>query len=100
MPGLHRRGVDGHAPAQPAAEDGQPVSHGVTWLIRPQPRSSARLRLFCLAYAGGGASLFRSWPNGLPADVEVCGVQLPGRETRLFERPFMAMGPLVDDLVA
>ena len=58
----------------------------------------ARLRLFCLPYAGGGASIFRTWPDGLPADVEVCPIQLPGRGTRLMERPFTQLSPLVEAL--
>lgn len=47
-----------------------------------RPVADARLRLFCFPHAGGAASLFRLWHAGLPAGVEVCGVQLPGREGR------------------
>ena len=43
-----------------------------SWVRRPQPNPEARLRLFCLPYAGGGASIFRTWPSALPADVAVC----------------------------
>jgi medium-chain acyl-[acyl-carrier-protein] hydrolase len=32
--------------------------------------------------------IFRNWSDGLPADVEVCPVQLPGRGIRLMEGPF------------
>lgn len=42
--------------------------------------------------------MFRTWSNALPADVEVCPVQLPGRSTRLMERPFTEMSPLVEVL--
>jgi medium-chain acyl-[acyl-carrier-protein] hydrolase len=45
------------------------------------------VRLFCFPYAGGGASVFYPWARGLPAGVEVCAVQLPGREARLREAP-------------
>lgn len=48
----------------------------------------ARMRMFCFPYAGGGASIFRGWTASLPADLEVCPVQLPGRESRLREAPF------------
>ena len=47
-----------------------------------KPRPQPRLRLFCFPYAGRGVSIFRAWPDGLTADVEVCPGQLPGRETR------------------
>jgi medium-chain acyl-[acyl-carrier-protein] hydrolase len=53
------------------------------------------LRLFCFPYAGGGASIFRTWSAGLPATIEVCPVQLPGRETRLKEAPYPHLPPLV-----
>ena len=64
------------------------------WLTRPLPRPSARLRLFCLPYAGGSASVFRSWSDRLPSDVELCPVQLPGRESRLSEPRYERIAPL------
>src|SRR5262249_33598404 len=48
---------------------------------------------FCLPFAGGGAGAFRAWPDGLPADVDVCPVHLPGREARYTE-------PAIDDVDA
>ncbi|WP_323747403.1 thioesterase II family protein [Catenulispora rubra] len=43
--------------------------------------------LFCLPYAGGGASVFRRWPASFIPDIRVLPVQLPGRETRIAEPP-------------
>lgn len=40
-----------------------------------------------------------SWQNALPAHVEVCGVQMPGRGARFGEVPFRRMTDLIDDLV-
>ena len=54
--------------------------------------------MFCFPYAGTGAAIFRVWPDGLPADVEVCPVQFPGRGTRLKETPFTRLSPLVEAL--
>ena len=68
------------------------------WITRPRPAPRARLRLFCLPHAGGGASAFRGWADALPAEVEVCPVQLPGRENRITEAPFDRMSPLIDAL--
>lgn len=68
------------------------------WVAFRAATGRARLRLFCLPYAGGGASVFRTWPVGLPPDVEVCPIQLPGRETRLAEAPFSRLAALVDAL--
>jgi medium-chain acyl-[acyl-carrier-protein] hydrolase len=51
--------------------------------------------MFCFPYAGGGASAYRGWAAALPGDVEVCPVQLPGRESRLREKPFTHSEPLI-----
>jgi surfactin synthase thioesterase subunit len=66
------------------------------WISRPNP--AARLRLFCLPYAGGGATTFRTWHAHLPGDVEVCAVQLPGRENRFPEPPFTDLVELAQAL--
>jgi medium-chain acyl-[acyl-carrier-protein] hydrolase len=67
------------------------------WVVTARPNPGARLRLFCLPYAGGGASAYRFWAADLP-DTEVCAVQLPGRESRLGERPCSEMAPLISTL--
>ena len=69
-----------------------------SWMTCRKPIPQARLRLFCFPYAGGGVSIFRAWSDGLPADVEVCPVQLPGRGTRLMEPPFTRLSPLIQAL--
>lgn len=53
------------------------------WVIRPRSNPRAALRVLCFPFAGGGASVFRTWPAQLPPDVEVLAVEMPGRETRL-----------------
>lgn len=68
------------------------------WFVRT-PRAKARLRLLCVSFAGGGASAYHSWPQQLPSDVEVCALQLPGRETRLKEAPRTSLVGLIDQLV-
>jgi medium-chain acyl-[acyl-carrier-protein] hydrolase len=67
----------------------------VGWVLRLRPDGVTRLRLFCFPYAGGAAGVYRSWPDDLPSDVEVCAVRLPGREARLSERPFETAERLV-----
>jgi medium-chain acyl-[acyl-carrier-protein] hydrolase len=42
--------------------------------------------------------VFRTWSDGLPADVEVCPIQFPGRGTRLTEPPFSQISLLVEAL--
>ena len=68
------------------------------WIICPQARPSARIRLFCFSYAGVGASAFRGWTGHLPSAIDVCFVQLPGRENRLRERPYTCMDDLIPSL--
>lgn len=65
------------------------------WITKPRPNPSAALRLLCIPYAGGGASAFRTWPAGLPADVEVWAIELPGRETRAKEAPLHSRNALM-----
>lgn len=68
------------------------------WFASPKPNPAARLRLFCFPYAGGGTTVFWKWADHLPADVEVCLAQLPGRGTRLLHAPYTQMPPLVETL--
>lgn len=42
--------------------------------------------------------MYRPWGAELPADVELCSVQLPGRETRLREPAFRDLAELVSEL--
>lgn len=52
----------------------------------PRPNPASRARLFCFPYAGGTAAIFRPWPGYLPAEIELCAVQYPGRGSRIAER--------------
>lgn len=61
-----------------------------------EPDPEANLRLFCFPYGGGGASIFRQWQENMPGGIEICPVQLPGRENRIDEPPFTVMSHLVE----
>ncbi|HEX2209941.1 MAG TPA: thioesterase domain-containing protein [Longimicrobium sp.] len=69
------------------------------WTVFPSPNPNARLRLFCFPYAGGGATIFATWPRALPPEVEVVAVQPPGREARIAEKPYGDLGQLVDAML-
>jgi len=69
------------------------------WLNCPRPNPRASLRLFCFPYAGGGISTYHSWSNNWLDEVEVCTIQLPGRENRLGEPPFTDLAPLLGALL-
>jgi medium-chain acyl-[acyl-carrier-protein] hydrolase len=69
------------------------------WFIMDTSDNSVDIRLFCFPYAGGGASIYRSWYGELDDGVDVCPVQLPGRENRIAETPFTNI-KLLTDLLA
>lgn len=69
------------------------------WFVR-HGNADPTLRLFCFSYAGGCSTVFRSWSNHLPGSVEVCAIQLPGRESRSAEQPYRRLRSLVTDLHA
>lgn len=64
----------------------------------------AAVRLLCLPHAGAGATVYRAWGAGLPAEVGLCPVQPPGREKRRGERLLTTVeeivGPLATDVLA
>jgi medium-chain acyl-[acyl-carrier-protein] hydrolase len=71
------------------------VESSASWIKTFHPRREPRLRLLCFPFAGGGASVFRTWGEALPPHVEVWSVQLPGREERFREKPFTRCSELV-----
>jgi medium-chain acyl-[acyl-carrier-protein] hydrolase len=54
----------------------------------------------CFPYAGGTASVFRSWHPQLPGQVEVLAIRLPGRGERSAEPPLTEWHELVAPLSA
>lgn len=70
------------------------------WLAFYKRNPPAKLRLFCLPYAGGSAAIYNNWFESLPPQVEVCPVQLPGRGSRIPEKPFTRMETLVAEMVS
>ncbi len=66
------------------------------WIPFRKPNPSAKVRLFCFPYAGGGASVYRQWGQQLPPEIDVCAVQLPGRESRLREEPISDMATMAE----
>jgi amino acid adenylation domain-containing protein len=93
-------GVESGATANDSSKDKSmsTVTAFDSWIAFRKPNPRARLRLFCFPYAGSGASIFRIWSDSLPADVELCPVELPGRGTRPMETPFTQLAPLVEAL--
>jgi len=75
------------------------VEHALSvWLPYRRPRNKPTIRLFCFAHAGGSAAIFREWNNLLPPHIEVCAIQLPGREARSGEPLRRRMDSIVSEL--
>lgn len=75
-----------------------PIALDTRWIATSRRETDARLRLFCLPNGGGGASMYRPWMSIAPKGLEICPIQLPGREGRLAEPPFTSVFPLVEVL--
>ncbi|MFJ4689441.1 thioesterase II family protein [Streptomyces sp. NPDC088789] len=71
-----------------------PTQRPNRWLLR-EPSPTAAARLFCLPYSGCGASMYRAWPDWI-GSIEVCPVQLPGRENRMREPSYTSYEALAD----
>jgi medium-chain acyl-[acyl-carrier-protein] hydrolase len=85
-----------HAPIRP--NENSSVERPDPWIERWGEKPLDGPRLLCFPYAGGGANIFRAWQANLPG-IEVCPVQLPGRERRMLEPPLNRMGELVSALL-
>ncbi|MDM9383687.1 beta-ketoacyl synthase N-terminal-like domain-containing protein [Chlorogloeopsis sp. ULAP01] len=77
----------------------QEVAPANLWIANLHSNPKAHLRLFCFPYAGAGASIFSAWAKELTPEIEVCPIQLPGRENRLQEAPFTGLSRLIQTLV-
>lgn len=69
------------------------------WLPYCRPETGQPgVRLLCFSHAGGSALAFRTWPEKFPWNIQVCAVQLPGRENRLREPYFRRIPELMERL--
>lgn len=69
------------------------------WVQRFSPRPACELRLICFHHAGVGAAVYRPWALQMPAEVEVCAIELPGRGSRLREAPLDSVQKIVTELL-
>jgi len=64
----------------------------------PRPNPDAGLRLVCLPYSGGRASVFNDLAAELPGEVELWAIEPPGHGRRLREAPLTRLEPLVEQV--
>ena len=67
--------------------------------IMPEIKKSAKRRLFCFPFAGGGASAYRNWLSESLDDLEIIAMQPPGRENRMGDRLLESMDDIVTGVV-
>lgn len=64
------------------------------------PNRESFCRIFCFPFAGGSASFFSEWSTILTRHgIEVCAVQLPGREERIYEKLQVNAKELASEIV-
>jgi medium-chain acyl-[acyl-carrier-protein] hydrolase len=76
------------------------VARAEGWIVGPAQQEPPAFRLFCLPYAAGSASVYGEWAGRLGPNVEVCPIELPGRQTSWRKSPFVRIEPLVDALAS
>lgn len=69
----------------------QPVSHN---------GGAGKKRLFCFPYAGSGVSVFGALAKQVGTDVEMIGIQIPGREDHSNVAPYRRVDELIEALLA
>ncbi len=72
---------------------------GNDWFVQLGGTPGARLALVCFPNAGSSASVFRPWRTEIPSEIELLAVQFPGRQKRIKEPPFRALGDAVEALL-
>ena len=68
------------------------------WVPFRNEGAVVRCRLFCFPHAAGNAAFYRPLRRFMPAEVDFCPVELPGRAARLDEPPFTSMSALMERL--
>jgi surfactin synthase thioesterase subunit len=69
-----------------------------SWIEAGSPDSSIGSCMFCLPFAGGGASTYRKLQRDLARNIHVLPIRLPGRESRIREPARTELRTLIPDL--
>lgn len=56
-----------------------------------------KLKLFCIPYAGGSASIYHKWKKYFEDYVDIYPIELAGRGRRFGETPYSDLNDIVDD---
>jgi medium-chain acyl-[acyl-carrier-protein] hydrolase len=70
------------------------------WFVPLRESNGSKIRLVCFHSAGGHANNFRSWVTSLPKEIDVIGIELPGRGRRFSEPLVQNYIEVVDPLLS
>ncbi len=56
------------------------------------------IKLFCLPYAGGSATVYSKWRKYLDKDIKLCPIEMPGRSDRSTEPYYNSVEEAIDDI--
>jgi medium-chain acyl-[acyl-carrier-protein] hydrolase len=76
------------------------IAKTTPWIAGGRTSSSPACRLFCIPHSGSGAFQFASWKNFFPESLDICPIQLPGRENRLREPLLTGIQTIVENLAS
>ncbi|TKI55058.1 thioesterase [Brevibacillus antibioticus] len=57
------------------------------------------IKLFAIPYAGSSANFYLKWKRALLPEVEIVPLELPGRGSKIKERPFTCLQEAIEDLL-
>ena len=69
------------------------------WIFGCMRKPECKYRIFCIPYAGSGASLYSAWDKYFDNDIEIDPIQLPGRENHRKE-PFINDMNIISEKIA
>jgi medium-chain acyl-[acyl-carrier-protein] hydrolase len=75
-----------------------PRSSNLWFSFLPGSSQLPALRLYCFPYAGAGHTVFQHWRAGLPGEIELALVKLPGRGARFGEPRATSLAELAEAL--
>lgn len=75
------------------------MQHKSKWVTPLSKSTFPAMRLFCFPYSGGSAQIYKPWADRLPASLQVCGIQYPGRGSRFAEPPLTSIDTLLRELL-
>jgi acyl transferase domain-containing protein/surfactin synthase thioesterase subunit len=74
----------------------KPLDENAIWFFNRKRSAKSKFCLYCLPPGGLGASIFSTWSDDLSDYIEVCPIQMPGKETRLEEEPIANINSVIE----